>query len=88
MVQQFLEIDIHALLRLAVLVDIFWQDPSKEIAAEIRLEQQAFGLTPIDRRRLQWMVEEEEQPRRARRQASNEEAVEDPRKILRMVANG
>jgi hypothetical protein len=83
MVPEFLEVDRHALLRLAVLVDEFWKLPTKELAAEIRLEQQAFGLTPIDRRRLQWSIEQEEERRRPRRVAQDPEA-DDPRKVLQM----
>ena len=86
MADKILRADEHALLRLALLIDMFWTDPSKELAAEIRLEQQAFGLTPIDRRRLQWVVEEEEAPRRARRTVANNDDAEDPRKVLKMVA--
>src|SRR5512146_2467389 len=48
MAEEFLRADVHALYRLAVLVDQFWASPSKELAAEIRLQQQCFGLTPID----------------------------------------
>ena len=88
MAEQYLEADKHALYRLAVLVDQFWVEPNSKLAAEIRLEQQAFGLTPIDRRRLQWAVEEEEERKRTRtRQAPRERVAEDPRKILRMVAS-
>ena len=88
MADEFLEADKHALFRLAVLIDLFWTSPSKDLAAEIRLEQQAFGLTPIDRRRLQWAVEEEKEERRTRYVAAQADEGEDPRKILKMVANG
>jgi hypothetical protein len=30
------------------------------LAAEIRLQRQCFGLTPLDRRRLQWEIERAE----------------------------
>lgn len=53
--------DRHALYLLAVLVDDFWREPSQKLAAEIRLQRQAFGLTPYDRRRLEWTVETAEQ---------------------------
>ncbi len=97
MAAQFLEADIHALYRLAVLVNKYWREPSKDLAGEIRLEQQAFGLTPIDRRRLQWTVETEDErarTREVRRPAggaaepvgATEPQTEDPRKLLRMVA--
>jgi len=83
---QFLNADKHALYRLAILIDKFWLEPSGRLAAEIRLEQQAFGLTPIDRRRLQWSVEREEE-RRTRTRTRQAPREDDPRKILRMVAS-
>jgi hypothetical protein len=86
MAREFLEVDRHALIRLAMLIDRFWEAPAKELAAEIRLEQQAFGLTPLDRRRLQWTVEQEEARTRTRQVPVETEAV-DPRKILK-VASG
>lgn len=54
---QFLEADRHALYRLAILIDAFWLEPSKELASEIRQQEARFGLTPLDRWRLQWKVE-------------------------------
>lgn len=53
-----------------------------QIAAEIRLQEQRFGLSPLDRRRLQWEIErgeEAEQRTRQRRNASKPKAVPDPK---------
>lgn len=101
MAAEFLQADIHALYRLAELVEMFWREPDKALAAEIRLEQQAFGLTPIDRRRLQWSIDEEDarrpQPRvaeaaedqehvRVDARAMAEAQLEDPRRLLGVVA--
>jgi hypothetical protein len=75
MAPEYDESDRHGLFALAVLVDDFWrtEDPKlrKEIAAEIRQQRQGFGLTPIDRRRLQWEIErvDEAQDRADRRRA-------------------
>jgi hypothetical protein len=77
--------DIHGLLMLAVLVDDFWAAPSAVKAAEIRLQRQCFGLTPIDRRRLQWEIArgtEAEQRTERRRAAGTPGPVEDPRRLL------
>lgn len=57
MAPEFDKSDRHGLLMLAVLVDEFWRSPSTALAGEIRLQRQCFGLTPIDRRRLQWEIE-------------------------------
>lgn len=61
MAAEFLRADEHGLFRLAVLIDDFWRKPSQALAAEIRLEQQAYGLSPLDRRRLQWQVVQTEE---------------------------
>ena len=68
--------DVHGLLQLAVLVDDFWHAESprgrQAASAEIRLQGVRFGLSPIDRRRLQWEIERSEgaQARRRRCQAT------------------
>ena len=84
--------DIHGLYLLATLVNGFWENPSKDLAAEIRLQRQCFGLTPIDRRRLQWEIErtDEAQDRGRRRRSttpkdSAAQAAGDPRGVLRVV---
>ena len=82
MAAEFLQADIHGLYRLAVLVDAFWTQPTKELAAEIRLQQTAYGLTPIDRRRLQWEVERVE---KGRRQPAARPPSSDARSYLRAV---
>jgi hypothetical protein len=57
--------DVHGLLQLGVLVDDFWhaETPRDRQAAstEIRLQGVRFGLSPIDRRRLQWKIERSEE---------------------------
>lgn len=49
--------DKHALYILAALMDQFWTFPDSKLAGEIRLQRQSFGLTPYDRRRLEWTIE-------------------------------
>ncbi len=81
--------DLHGLLMLAVLVDDFWlaESPSlrSKLAGEIRQQSQRFGLSPIDRRRLQWEIErtEEAQAKGSKRRAPSPSS--DPRSILRPV---
>lgn len=81
--------DRHALFLLAVLVDDFWREPSTKLAAEIRLQRVAFGLTPYDRRRLEWTIETTEEAKdrgNTRRSADNSNRQpkrgEDPRLAL------
>lgn len=83
--------DRHGLFILAALVDQFWTAPTKELAAEIRLQRSCFGLSPIDRRRLQWEIEraEDAQDRgRGRRESTTPPAgpVPDPRSLLTVVS--
>lgn len=88
MADEYLDADAHGLYRLAVLVDEFWNAPSEKLAAEIRLQQQCFGLTPIDRRRLQWEVERVEavvKQRPPRRSEASNEPIEDVRSVLKVL---
>lgn len=90
MANEFHGSDRHGLFILAALVDAFWTEPSKELAGEIRLQRQAFGLTPYDRRRLEWTIESADEAkdrgrqRRARQVAPPAEGA-DPRNALRAV---
>ena len=58
MATQFLDTDYQELVRVAMLVEMFARDPSRDLAAELRLQAARFGLSPIDRRRLDWEVEQ------------------------------
>ena len=84
MASEYLKADEHALYRLAALVDKFWNNPNKELAAEIRLEQQAFGLTPLDRRRLEWSIEQAEtaKSRSRAKPTKRKKDQTDPRDVL------
>jgi hypothetical protein len=85
MAPEFLHADVHGLMLLAELEDMFhWAKSSKdkiELAKEIRLQRVAYGLTPIDRRRLQWEVERGDQAevRQAKRKAKPPKPSSDPR---------
>lgn len=84
MASEFLDSDRHGLYILAELVDRFWDDPDPKLAAEIRMQRQCFGLTPIDRRRLQWEVGRAESAARRGSPASLQDA-KDPRGVLGAV---
>jgi hypothetical protein len=96
MAPEYDDSDQHGLFMLAILVDDFWtaDKPSGRtaLAAEIRQQSQRFGLSPIDRRRLQWEIERAEDAqaqgasRRAKAPAPKPGAAPaDPRAILRAV---
>lgn len=92
MAPEYDDSDKHGLFMLAVLVDAFWLTPSEKLASEIRMQRQCFGLTPIDRRRLQWEIEkvDEAQDKGRKRRTATAEAKPtrkrtDPRAALRAV---
>ena len=82
--------DKHGLFVLAELTDQFWTSRDPKLAAEIRQQRQAFGLTPYDRRRLEWTIETAEDAKdkgRARRVRSEpatprKTGTRDPRLVL------
>ena len=82
--------DIHGLYLLAELINTFWMLPPdkvkarSDLAAEIRLQRQSYGLSPMDRRRLQWTIEKADEAtdtgnRRRSGQASIAGGSNDPR---------
>lgn len=92
MAAEFLNADLHGLFLLAELEDRFHRAEKTaaklELAKEIRLQRQAFGLSPIDRRRLQWEVargEEADARRRRRSGRSTAPRATDPRRTLAAV---
>jgi hypothetical protein len=87
MTSEWLESDRGGLLILADLLDLFWRADSTtakvQLAGEIRLQGQRYGLSPLDRRRLQWEVARgEEAQRRTERRQSQPEAGRDARLTL------
>jgi hypothetical protein len=62
--------------------------PIIALAAEIRLQEREFGLTPMDRRRLQWEVERGESAaqRTENRRKPVANPAKDPRSVLSVVA--
>lgn len=96
MAPEYDESDRHGLFQLAALVDDYWNTGSakirRETAAEIRQQRKDFGLTPLDRRRLQWEIErtEEAQDKGTRRRTRSTETQQpassaDPRGVLRAL---
>ena len=86
MAVEYLRADVHGLYRLATLVDIFWVRPSATVAAVIAHQEQRYGLSPLDRRRLEWIVEKAEQEKRRPHSQAPIDAGDDPRALLRIVS--
>lgn len=87
MVSEYIQSDTHGLFMLADMMDRYYREPTAALATEIRLQRQCFGLTPIDRRRLQWEIErgEEAQEKSNKRKRAQIKPSKDPRGILGVV---
>lgn len=88
MAAEWLQTDIAGLGLVAMLYDEFYKKPSVETLKEIRLQRQCFGLTPIDRSRLQWEIfkgEDSERKRSRPVRPSSPVGRQDPRRILTAV---
>jgi hypothetical protein len=91
MAGEYLPTDIDGLARLAILIDNYYKFPmdksSKEMLGEIRLQEARFGLSPVDRSRLQWEVQRGEEAEKKRKppQSNTPPHKADPRGILGVV---
>jgi hypothetical protein len=85
---QWLDSDVDGLGRVAVLWDDFNKRPDARVMAEIRLQESRFGLSPLDRSRLQWEIKRGEDAERGRAPlpASSVRRGADLRKVLKMVS--
>jgi hypothetical protein len=62
----FTATDWQRLHMLAPLVEAYFAQPTKEILAEIRLNEAKLGATPEDRQRLRWIFVETEEAKAGR----------------------
>lgn len=87
MAAEYLQTDVDALGRVAMLVDSFYHKPNANVMKEIRLQEARFGLSPIDRSRLQWEVAKGEEAERKRKPlpSNSTKSAKDPRGILGVV---
>jgi hypothetical protein len=84
MATKWLETDVDALGRLALLWDALYLG-NVAVMAEIRLQEQRFGLSPLDRSRLQWEIARTDEVERKREQRAPRRTGTDPRAILMAV---
>lgn len=86
MASEWLPSDLDGLVAVATLWDRYWRTHDMKILAEIRLQEARFGLSPLDRRRLQWEVKKvTQQPRSIRPVAAPIAPADDPRRLLSIV---
>jgi hypothetical protein len=85
MATQWLDTDADALGRLALLWDAFYREPDAKVLAEIRLQESRFGLSPLDRSRLQWEIQRTEERETTTKTQPKRPASGDPRRLLMAV---
>jgi hypothetical protein len=86
MASQWIETDLDALGRLALLWDEFYQRPNANTLKEIRLQSALFGLAPLARSRLQWEVSRgEAAEQKQQRRHTTVRSGTDPRAVLMAV---
>lgn len=88
MASQWLDTDADTLGRLAILWDEYYKTPKPTLLAEIRLQEQRFGLSPLDRSRLQWEIgkgEEAERKQQRMQTLPASRGATDPRRVLMAV---
>lgn len=85
MAEEWVDADVPGLIALAFLVDEFWRTGNREIAAEIRMQQREYGLSPLSRRSLQWEIIRVQRAGGSKPAAPTPARRKDPR--LRLVSN-
>lgn len=90
--------DWYQLILLAIAYNLLVSDPTltpnafKALSEEVRAHRQPFGMTPYDRRRLEWTIEQAEgakdqgAARRERKGAAAPKPGADPRSVLSIVS--
>lgn len=81
----FLPTDWQRLHMLAELVQQYWEEPRKELLAEVRLNEASLGGTAADRMRLRWTVAEPEGPAPRRTAAKGRSAASRRDRVLKVV---
>lgn len=56
MIGEWVDADLPRLIEIAMMRDELWRTGDSKMAAEIRLQEREFGLTPLSRRSLQWEI--------------------------------
>lgn len=87
MASQWLDTDVDGLGQLALLWDQLYKEPERadKLLPEIRLQRQCFGLTPLDRSRLQWEVNRADESERRKPKPAPKRTGTDPRAVLMAV---
>ena len=88
MASEYLDVDRRGLEAIAELWQSFFSRDSDAgriaVHSEIRLAQRDYGLTPLDRRRLEWEIKRAE-PKPVKSKPKQSRTKADPRKVLRIA---
>ncbi len=89
MAPRWLPSDVEGLYLLAILRNEFFMKPTATLAGEIRQHEARFGLTPVDRKRLDWRIQGPQQTEPMKPAPVLDDVPEpenfDPRAVLRAV---
>lgn len=84
---EYLDADVQGLYRIVALVDKFWFNPTIQTSDAISRQEQKYGLSPLDRRRLEWIVKKaEDEKRHQPERPYSDVPMRDPREVLRILA--
>lgn len=84
----FLATDWQRLHMLVELVERYWAIPTKELLAEIRLNEASLGATASDRARLRWSVAEPETSAPRKSASASRAAASRRDRVLRGIDGG
>jgi hypothetical protein len=84
MASEYTQADVHRLVMYVDLLDKYWKGATV-LAAEVRLQGVCLGVTPIDRRRLQWEIKRVEPNGKKPEAPKRPERIADPRSVLKAV---
>ncbi len=86
---QYLETDVDGLARIAILIDDYHKNPSNyALLTELRLQEARFGLSPLDRSRMDWEIGRTGQAESKKKKpapARPKRTTSDPRRVLKAV---
>jgi len=82
MASRWLDSDLQGLYQLAMLKQQFIERPTPQLSGEMRQQEARYGLSPLDRRRLEWNVHG---PEKQGKKAAAKREQRDPRDVLRAL---
>ena len=85
MASKWLPSEFDGVFRMAILWDGFYRTGRATDLAEIRQQEQRFGLSPLDRSRLQWEILRTDEAERKHPAPPKKTGIRDPRAYLTAI---